>query len=290
MRHLKISLKILAGLVALPVIMIFLNQCNNPDKVENMENKVNILFLHHSTGNNIWKGGKTGRIDRLINKINPKSAVKSWFAKFNQQNGTNYAINEQAFPKGEPYGWKNYPHDYYNIWEKNAGSKPFTEEPTLEMLTKENDVIIWKHCFPVGAILDDTGNPDVDSPVKSLENYKLQYQALKEKMHEFPGTKFIVWTGAVLVKGNTNEAQAERAKAFHTWAVKDWNEPGDNIYLWDFYELETEGGLYLKEAYAASPSNSHPNPAFSKQAYPYFCQRIVDVIEDKGDIGNLTGK
>ena len=50
-----------------------------------------------------------------------------------------YFIEEKIFPKAEPYGWNNYPYDYYNIWVKNAGEQPFMEEPTLEILTKEYD-------------------------------------------------------------------------------------------------------------------------------------------------------
>ena len=63
----------------------------------------------------------------------------------------------------------------------------------------------------------------------------------------------------------------------------------DNIFLWDFYELETEGGLYLKPEYATSPTNSHPNKDFAQKVAPYFCQRIVDVIENDGTKTTLTG-
>ena len=85
-----------------------------------------IIFLHHSTGELIWKGG-----------------VKEWFKKYNKENSTNYKIEEQAFPKTSPYGWNNYPYDYWNIWVENAGGKPFMSEPTLEILTKKYDIIIW---------------------------------------------------------------------------------------------------------------------------------------------------
>ncbi len=70
----------------------------------------------------------------------------------------------------------------------------------------------------------------------------------------------------------------------------EWDEPSDNIYLWDFYELETEGGLYLKDEYAASPTNSHPNKKFSAQVAPLFCQRVVDVIKNDGTKTDLTGE
>ena len=61
--------------------------------------------------------------------------------------------------------------------------------------------------------------------------------------------------------------------------MNEWDEEGDNIYLWDFYHLETEGGLYLKNEYAVSPDDSHPNPSFSGKAAPLFAQFIIDVIE-----------
>ena len=37
-----------------------------------------------------------------------------------------------AFPKASPYGWHNYPYDYYDIWVKHAGNEPYMEEPSME--------------------------------------------------------------------------------------------------------------------------------------------------------------
>lgn len=242
-------------------------------KIPESNNGFKVLFLHHSTGRNIWDGG-----------------VRDWFDTYNNENGTDIEVVEQDFPKKDPYGWKNYPYDYWNIWIKHAGNSSFKKEPTLELITKEYDMVIWKHCFPVGRIEADTGNANVDSDIKSLENYKLQYTALKEKMKSFPQTKFIVWTIPALVESKTTESYAQRARDFYNWVINEWNEIDDNIFLWDFYTLETEGGLYLREEYAINPSNSHPNESFSKMVSPYFCQRIVDVINGRGDTSNITGK
>ncbi len=68
-----------------------------------------------------------------------------------------------------------------------------------------------------------------------------------------------------------------------------WDEKGDNIFVWDFRELETEGGLYLKPAHADGPANAHPSRAFAAQAAPLLGRRIVDVIEGRGDQTSLTG-
>ena len=71
---------------------------------------------------------------------------------------------------------------------------------------------------------------------------------------------------------------------------EDAVEKGDNVFLWDFCILETEGGIYLKNDNAASESDSHPNSDFSKKVAPYFCQRIIDVIEGNGDNTKITGE
>ena len=238
-----------------------------------MGSDVEILFLHHSTGGVIWGGG-----------------VEQWFTDYNSNQGTSYQIVEQAFPKDAPYGWNNYPFDYWNIWVNHAGPVAFTEEPTLEMLTAKQDVIVWKHCFPVSGIDADNGAPDVTSEQKTVENYKAQYAGLKTKMREFPATRFVVWTGAALTQASNSEESATRARTFFQWVKSEWDEPGDNIFVWDFYELETQDGLYLPDNFAASPDDSHPNDTLAQLAAPLFAQRVVDVIEGRGDTGKITGE
>lgn len=269
--------------IGLSLLFIIMVGCNT-NKMEN-RNKTKIIFLHHSTGNGVWRGN----VNKYMYKLTKRGEVEKFVSKYNKRNNTNYFVTEQNFPKREPYGWKNYPYDYYNIWVKNAGNQPFMEEPTLEMLTKDYQVIVFKHCFPVSNILEDDTVSSIDSEKKTIGNYKLQYHALKQKMHEFPKTKFIVWTGAALTKANTTEENAQRAEEFFTWVKDEWNETGDNIYLWDFREMETESGLYLKDEYAVSRENSHPNRKFNGKAAKFFVHRLVDVIENDGKNTSLVG-
>ena len=216
------------------------------DKKE-QEADTKILFLHHSTGNFIWYGKRASVFNRAIGiiskdlkrKVRREGKVPKYMKKYNQANGTDYLIEHKFFPKEEPYGWKNYPYDYYNIWVKHAGDNPYLEEPTLEILTKEYQVIIFKHCFPVSRINADRDQADIDSDFKSISNYKLQYLALRDKLHEFPETKFILFTGAVHVESNLNRDQAERTKEFFDWVKTDWDLPGDNVFLWDLYGVQT---------------------------------------------------
>ena len=239
------------GLCALCAILAFL--ANEAPAATGNER---IIFLHHSTGGVVWDNG-----------------VPEWFVAYNAANGTNYQIEDLGYPGGD-----NDPYDYWNVWVNHAGNEPYLGDDTLEILTQTYDVIAWKHCYPVSEIEADTGAPDIASEERRQENYRLQYEALKTKMRSFPAKTFIVWTGAVHVQGNISPEQATRMQSFTDWVRNVWDEPGDNIFIWDFYELETEGGLYLRDEYSAGESDSHPNAAFAGAVAPLFGQAIVDAI------------
>jgi len=287
-----IKLRFLTAVLML--IIVSLNSCRENEKISDM----NILYIHHSTGGIIWQGQKVSLFTRAVRKVSPglaknlggQAKLPYLFEKYNKDNGKNFQITEIAFPKTSPYGWHNYPYDYYDIWVKNAGNQSYMEEPTLELLTKQYQVIVFKHCFPVSNIQPDKDSSDINSDYKSLANYKLQYGALRDKLHEFPDTKFIVWTGAALTKSAVSEESARRAREFFGWVKEEWDLPGDNIHIWDFYELETEGGLYLKEEYATSDTDSHPNTLFASKAVGLIFNRIIDIIENNGIGTNLKGE
>lgn len=245
--------------------------------------EVRIVFLHHSTGKVIWQGGNS-LTTKIKGKLGMKSAVEKWFERYNRKHGVNYLINEKVFPQKEPYGWKNYPYDYYNIWVKNGHLDYYQEEPTLKVLTKKYDVIILKHCFPVSKIESGDG-ADINSEAKTLSNYKLQYEALYQEFQKYPDTRFILWTPAALTQKRAEEEWAKNTSLFHKWMVNEWDQPDDNVFIWDFYSLETEGGLYLKDEYAVGDYDSHPNSRLAQKVFPLFCQRIVNVIENESDEG-----
>ena len=271
------------------LIIISMNSCGK--KQEHPGTDKSIIFLHHSTGYNIWQGNKSTLKSKIQRKLGGGSAVKNWFKEYNKKNSTKYRIDRLYFPAaGQSREYGNFPFDYYDIWVNNAGDQPVHADPTLEILSRDHEMVIWKHCYPVGEILDDTGQPDINSREKRIENYLLQYEALKKKMHEFPDTKFLVWTGAALLEENTTEEQATKTREFFNWVCRTWDEEGDNIYIWDFYDIETLGGLYMKKEFAAGPGDSHPNSNFSGEAYNLFCKRIVDVIENEGKKTKITGE
>jgi hypothetical protein len=264
------------------------NNTNNTEEPEEQEKAAKIIYLHHSTGKVVWDG-KKNLLEKLGLEDN-ESAIPKYLKQHNEQNATNHEITAREFPANEPYGWQNYPYDYYNIWVKNGNDDYYMQEPTLKVLTRDYDVIVFKHCFPVSKMVQ--GNPpgDPDSPVKSDVNYKVQYERLKEKMLEYSQTLFLLWTGPALVEYQTNQQEATLTNEFYDWVENEWDEPGDNIFLWDFRTLETEGGLYLKLKYAVGSNNSHPTYDFGEDAAELFVQRLTDVIENDGSHTHLTGE
>jgi hypothetical protein len=273
------------------IFITILTSCNDKQS----ENETDIIFLHHSTGWIIW-GTKTSiltkvawRFNKLFDYVGTNADLPKMFKEYNSGHNSNYKIVKKPFPKTKPYGWHNYPFDYYNIWVKNAGLTPYMKEPTLEILTSDYEVIIFKHCFPSSNIKPDVEPADINSDYKSIANYKLQYDALRKKLQEFPNTKFILFTVAANVNANTSEEEAYRARMFYEWVLNEWDLPDDNIYIWDLYNLETEGELYLKEEYAAAINDSHPNEIFAKKASKLLFNRIIDVIENNGEETTITG-
>jgi hypothetical protein len=259
---------------------------------------VRIAYLHHSTGEAIWNGG-----------------VPEFITAWNTAHGTDYRITQATYPAtdggygrlirlvgprigyrlahllGPYYPWANYPYDYWNLWVAHTGASRDRGELNLDDLVKDHDVIVFKHCFPVSRVLPDAGPGNVASAEKTLANYKVQYEALRARLHQFPTKRFIVWTGAALLQDQTSPEEAERARQFFDWVKETWDEKGDNIFVWDFHALETEGGLYMKTTYAdPAEGDSHPGSQFSRMVAPFIGQRIVDVIEGRGDKASITGR
>lgn len=246
---------------------------------------VRIGYLHHSTGEVVWNGG-----------------LPAFIHAWNRAHGTDYRITSVTYPAttgGWPpllrrlartYPWANYPYDYWNLWVKHTGSSRDRGELNLDDLVQDFDVIVFKHCFPVSRVQPEGASPpSVSSQEKTLANYQLQYQAIKGRLHQFPEKRFIVWTGAALPESSTNAAEAGRAREFFEWVKGSWDEHGDNIFVWDFHALETEGGLYLKPDYAADGKDAHPAPSFARKVAPLIGQRIIDVIEGRGDSASVSG-
>lgn len=236
------------------------------------------IFLHHSTGNGVYKEGK----------------VNEWIADYNKKNNSNIELTERAFPN-KPYAWKNYAYDYWNLWingECDSG-KPGIE--CMETLSKDYQMIIFKHCFPGAHVQEDTGNPDITSETMSLENYKVQYRALRDMMDKYPKNVFGVWTLASLHRLSTNPEEGRRAAEFVKWVKEQWlTEDGkshDNILIFDFWGLTAEhqqnprqgqvNCLRFEYERSHESGDSHPNTKANEAVGPVFAKFIANALADR---------
>lgn len=243
-------------------------------------NAQKVVFLHHSTGGNLYNEG----------------GVASWIQNYNLENSTDYLIKERSYPN-TPYPWANYPYDYWNLWINGECDNNKSGIECLESICDKYDVVIWKHCFPGASINESSEAGDVASSTKTLANYKEQYRALRTKMDEIAETKFIIWTLVPVHRLTGGSPNRERAQEFVEWVKSDWlTEDGKqhpNIYIFDFFSLaaelnaEPQNGLQycLKYDYEKSheSSDSHPNQQANQTIGPIFAEFIVEVIEDEGN-------
>jgi uncharacterized protein YjdB len=240
-----------------------------------------IIFLHHSTGAGVYTGGK----------------VAEWINNYNSEHATNYLIFERSYPNA-PYEWANYPFDYWNLWINRQCDNSGTNIACLDQLCSDFDVIIFKHCFPGAAISTDIPSPTVNSNVKCLANYKLQYRTLLNLMDSYPNKKFIVWTLAPLHRLATSAESAARAREFVYWVKNTWLIEDDNahpnVFIFDFFGLAAElnnspvnGQVNcLRYDYEGShtENDSHPNTLANQTIGPIFAQFIVNVVEQNVNV------
>ena len=252
------------------VIVVFFCRCVSADNEK-------IIFLHHSTGEGVYYEGE----------------VPEWIDDYNYNHGTSYLISERNYPDS-PYDWANYPYDYWNLWINKTCDSTNPNIECMETLALNYDVIIFKHCFPGAAIDEDSGSPDVSSSIKTLENYKEQYRALRKMMDNYEDNAFIVWTLAPLHRLATNESESARAKQFVDWVNKEFlTEDGKshpNIFIFDFWSIVAEDDINpspgktncLKYEYEGShfSSDSHPNYDANQTAGPEFARTIVDTVAE----------
>jgi hypothetical protein len=223
-----------------------------------------VLFLHHSTGGNVWYGG----------------SVASWFSSYNSAHSTSYNVTERAYPD-TPYPWANYPYDYWNLWINGACNSSNPNIECMNTMAAAYDIIVFKHCFPGASVVAADGNPNVASSTQTLANYQLQYRALRSMMDSYPNTKFIVWTLTPLHRLATNASDAARAKQFVDWVKNTWlteNGSHPNIFVFDFWGQVAGSDNFLRYEYEGShtDSDSHPNDTANAAVGPVFAQFIVD--------------
>lgn len=241
------------------------------------------VFLHHSTGENIW--GPNGSA----------TSIPSEIISYNNQHGYSGAdqvsMQEQDWPLNP---WVNEWERWHRIFDN--------EDPNADLLPilASQKIIVIKSCYPSSEM---TGNGQASDTlnygIKSVYNYKWHWRHIVRTMSFHPENFFVIWTNAPLVEDATNPQAAALSKSFTSWA-KDTLAQGldpeigvfpPNVYVFHYFEKLTDENGYEQLQYAVSNTDSHPNAAATALVAPQFVTEIFDAAiayEQAGTMLNVT--
>lgn len=228
------------------------------------------IFLHHSTGDNIW--GPNGSATSIPMEMTKYNSLHGY-------SGVNaVTMNHQWWPDGA-YSGNNEWEAWHRIFENKI--------PALNIVSimNANKIIVIKSCFPSSGI-DRRGQPsDTLRPTdKTIYNYKWHWRHIVKVMQQRPDNFFVIWTNAPMTAGQTDANSAALSKSFCKWA-KDTLAKGldpvignfpKNIYVFDIFSKLTDATGYLMNQYAVSQGDSHPNAAATALIAPQFVSEIFD--------------
>ena len=225
----------------------------------------NIIFLHHSTGNNLIEQG--GVRERFT-----QAGFSFWDHSFNYQGLRDPAGKFTGYSYSVPDDNTD-PDGLARIFAQKIYDLPLDTLSGLFL----HEVIIFKSCFaPANNITSD----------QQLEQYKAWYLGIRQVMDQRPDKIFIVVTDPPLNPAETNAQQAARARAFANWLKSSEYLNGHrNVFTFDFYGYLAEDDPaspdynMLRKAYREG-SDSHPNQIANKTLGPLLVDFVIPAIQD----------
>jgi len=205
---------------------------------------VRLIFIHHSTGEN-WLSDENGGLGIALrdnnyyvsdtnygwepDNIGDRTDIGNWWEWFRGPNSSTYL------------------NALYNEGEQHCSYSRLSSAPS-----GENEIIMFKSCFPNSALQGDPNDlvPSINnnplrgegsgSEYHTVANAKGIYIDLLEYFRTRQDKLFIVITAPPL----SDPEYAANARAFNNWLVNDWltNYPHNNVFVFDFYNVLTTNG------------------------------------------------
>jgi hypothetical protein len=205
---------------------------------------VRLIFIHHSTGEN-WLADDNGGLGLALRDNN-------YFVS-----DTNYDWGPDSIGSstdiGQWWSWfrgpesSKYMNALYSESEQHASYTRLDNAPY-----GENEIIMFKSCFPNSALKGDPNDPvppieenalreqDSGSDYHTVANAKGIYTDLIEHFRTRPDKLFVVITAPPL----SDPTYSSNARAFNQWLIEDWLQgyPHNNVFVFDFYNVLTTNG------------------------------------------------
>lgn len=203
-------------------------QADNPNPPDN---PVKLIFIHHSTGEN-WLVDDNGGLGKALEKNN-------YFVS-----DTNYKWGPDAIgDRTDIYNWvewfrgPNTETIMKALLNENGQHSNYAR--TLADPGGENEIILFKSCFPNSKIRGNPGDPPTSEMDWSVGYYKYVYNDILKYFATRPDKLFVVITAPPLSDGE----YAANARGLNQWLVNDWlNEnqyTQNNVAVFDFYNILT---------------------------------------------------
>ena len=224
-----------------------------------------MVFVHHSVGRNWLNEG--GLRDSLVSR---GIAVRS----------VTYGC-----PIGENTDMRDWLPKFRDHLEQIIR---FDQAPDIPFGgTEENDIIMFKSCYPNSEIAADGSEPgDPNVPTATVTNYEAVLGSIEPFMAEHPHKLFIYVTAPPLASEATTPESAARARKFNQWVASEFVKQytaqtgKDNLRVFDLYDVLSDPTTNcLRESFKTASGDSHPNRAGSRAATKAFMKFL-----DENDI------
>jgi len=199
-----------------------------PDRV------VRLVFIHHSSGEN-WLADENGGLGLAL-------AENNYFVS-----DTNYGWGPDAIgDRTDIPDWlewfrgpetERYMEAVFAESDQNSAYTRSLEDPG-----GENDIVLFKSCFPNSNLEGNADDPPAEEGGYSVGGAKFVYNQLLEYFGTHPDKLFVVITAPPV----SDPSYAENARAFNNWLVEAWLDenhyPYANVAVFDFYNVLTGRG------------------------------------------------
>lgn len=205
---------------------------------------VRLIFIHHSTGEH-WLADDNGGLGIALRDNN-------YFVS-----DTNYGWGPDAIGNltdlGDWWLWFRGPDSSKYLNALYAEREQHSTYSRMESGPDgENEIVMFKSCFPNSALKGDPNDPvpsiddnplrgqDSGSEFHTVANAKGIYVDLLEYFRTRQDKLFIVITAPP----QSDPTYADNARAFNEWLIHDWlrDYPYNNVFVFDFYNVLTTNG------------------------------------------------
>jgi hypothetical protein len=256
------------GLRSLPrtVLSIVLAVSNRDRDTQYIRGEyTDVIFLHHSTGNNLVEQGG-------LRESFSSAGYHFWDQSYNYQGlrdpdgkFTNYAY---PVPRDNTD-----PDGLARVFSQQLYDLPINAFSGL----LQHEVIIVKSCFaPANNIISD----------EQLAQLKQYYLGMRDRMSQYPDKLFVIVTSPPLNPAETNPLEAGRARILADWLKSaEFLQNEDNIYVFDMFDRLAESNPsnpdyhMLRQEYR-NGADSHPNLRANQEISPIFVNSIINIIQD----------